>query len=99
MKKASSKIDWSKYTSFQRRVFEIVMKIPQGKTLTYGEVAKRLGNRKLARAVGMALSKNQDIPIIPCHRVVGYNTLGGYSGKRGLLGKKFLLKKEGVKFT
>ena len=93
MKKASSKIDWSKYTSFQRRVFEIVMKIPQGKTLTYGEVAKRLGNRKLARAVGMALSKNQDIPIIPCHRV------GGYSGKRGLLGKKFLLKKEGVKFT
>lgn len=90
------KIDWSKYTPFQRRVYQIVMRIPAGHVWTYAQVAKKLGNSKLARAVGNALGKNQDSPVIPCHRVVGYNGIGGYSAGGGIRAKLKLLKKEGV---
>lgn len=91
------KIDWNKYTSFQKRVLQYITRIPKGKTMTYGTVAKALGNRHLARAVGGALAANKDLPRIPCHRVVGYNSMGGYSGKGGVRGKIKLLKQEGFK--
>lgn len=91
---ATLKIDWSKYTPFQRRVLRLVIKISKGQVLTYGQVAKRLGSPKLARAVGQALAQNLDAPTIPCHRVVGYNGVGGYSAKGGLKRKIQLLKKE-----
>lgn len=90
------KIDWSKYTNFQQKVLKHVAKIPKGKVKTYGEIALALGNKKLARAVGRALSANQDAPVIPCHRVVAANGLGGYSASGGLRAKIKLLKKEGV---
>jgi methylated-DNA-[protein]-cysteine S-methyltransferase len=93
--RSAIKIDWSKYTPFQKRVLKIVLKIPKGSALTYGEVAKKLGNSKLARSVGGALSKNMDAPVIPCHRVVGRSGLGGYSAPGGLAKKVSLLKKEG----
>lgn len=89
------KIDWSKYTPFQQRVYKLVRHIPKGQVWTYGEVARRLGNRHLARAVGQALSKNNDGLYIPCHRVVGYNGMGGYSSAGGVKEKLDLLKKEG----
>ena len=89
------KIDWSKYTPFQQRVYKLIRHIPKGQVWTYGEVARRLGNRHLARAVGQALSKNNDAPYIPCHRVVGYNSIGGYSAVGGVKEKLDLLKKEG----
>jgi methylated-DNA-[protein]-cysteine S-methyltransferase len=89
------KIDWSKYTPFQQRVYKLIRHIPKGQVWTYGEVARRLGNRHLARAVGQALSKNNDAPYIPCHRVVGYNGIGGYSAAGGVKEKLDLLKKEG----
>ena len=63
--------------------------------MTYGEVARRIRQKGAARAVGQALGKNQDAPIIPCHRVVGYNGVGGYSGRGGVKGKLRLLRKEG----
>jgi methylated-DNA-[protein]-cysteine S-methyltransferase len=91
------KIDWSKYTPFQQRVYKAIMKIPAGQVWTYGRVAQALGNRHLARAVGQALSKNQNAPDIPCHRVVGYNDMGGYSAPGGLKRKMYLLNKEGFR--
>jgi methylated-DNA-[protein]-cysteine S-methyltransferase len=91
------KIDWEKYTHFQKRVYKAILEIPAGQVWTYGQVAARLGNRHWARAVGQALSKNQDAPDIPCHRVVGYNNVGGYSAPGGLKHKLRLLKKEGYK--
>lgn len=77
-------------SSFARKVYAIVANIPKGKTMTYGEVARKAGNPRAARAVGMIMSKNYD-PKIPCHRVVrkdgkmgGYNR-GGPSRKAELL--------------
>jgi len=89
------KIDWTKYTPFQQKVYKAILKIPAGEVWTYGEVAKKIGQPKAVRAVGTALGRNQDAPIIPCHRVVGYNTMGGYSAKGGMKKKMELLKKEG----
>ena len=99
MKHVSRKtINWQKYTAFQQKVFKAILKIPKGQVWTYGQVAKRIGKPKAARAVGQALSKNQDVPDIPCHRVVGYNkAMVGYSGKGGIAGKIKLLKREGYK--
>ena len=69
-------------TLFQKSVYEIVRRIPRGQTLTYKQVAERLGRPGAARAVGAALSKNYD-PKIPCHRVIRSDgKLGGYN--RGL---------------
>jgi len=65
--------------TFKSRVFQIVSDIAKGKTLSYGEVAKRAGNPKAARAVGNILNKNYD-PKIPCHRVIrSSGKFGGYN--------------------
>ena len=82
-------------TAFQERVWRALMEIPCGETITYGELARRVGNEKACRAVGMANHVNR-IPIfIPCHRVVGANgKLTGYAG--GLEIKRILLETEGI---
>lgn len=82
-------------TTFKDRVHAIVRKIPEGKTMTYKEVAKKAGSPKAYRAVGTVLSKNYD-PKIPCHRVLRSDGgIGGYN--RGGAKKKILiLKKEGA---
>ena len=67
-------------TTFQQKVWKELEKIPYGKTMTYGEIAKRIGNPKATRAVGMANHENQIPIIIPCHRVIGSNgKLVGYA--------------------
>lgn len=79
--------------SFEEKVYNIVKKIPKGKVLTYKEVAEKIGNPKSYRAVGNALSKNQD-KNVPCHRVIRSDgKIGGYN--KGALQKKKLLKEEG----
>lgn len=79
-------------SDFRTLVFKIVRHIPRGQTLTYGEVARRAGNPRAARAVGAILHTNYD-PAIPCHRVVKSDgTLGGYN--RGVVAKKKILKAE-----
>ena len=80
-------------TDFQKSVWQVLMTIPWGTTVTYGELAASLGNRGLARAVGRANSLNPVPIIIPCHRVVAAGGLGGYSG--GLEMKQRLLQLEG----
>ncbi len=91
------KINWDKYTPFQQKVFKTILKIPKGQVWTYGQVARKMGEPKAARAVGGALAKNQDAPMIPCHRVVGYNDMGGYSARGGMKRKLQLLKTEGYR--
>ena len=81
--------------SFQRRVWELLRRIPYGQTRSYGELARELGDPGLARAVGAANARNPISVIVPCHRVVGANgSLVGYAG--GLARKQFLLDLEGV---
>ena len=65
-------------TAFQHRVWEALREIPCGTTLTYGELAKKL--QSSPRAVGQACRRNPLPIIVPCHRVIGANGLGGYAG-------------------
>ena len=79
--------------TFTEKVYEVVKKIPKGKTLTYKEVAKKAGSEKAFRAVGNILNKNYD-PLIPCHRVIKSDgKLGGYN--RGSENKHKILLEEG----
>lgn len=75
-------------TNFQKKVWQVLMKIPAGKTITYGDLAKQL--KTAPRAIGGACKANPIPIIIPCHRVVAKQGLGGYAGKR--LGNFFAIK-------
>ncbi len=80
-------------TEFQKKVWNELLEIPYGETRSYLDIAKRVGNPKASRAVGMANYNNKIIIIIPCHRVIGSNKkLIGYAG--GLDVKEKLLKLE-----
>lgn len=82
-------------TSFQEKVCLVVSRIPKGKVLTYGEVAKLAGSPRAFRAVGNILNTNTNPKKIPCHRVVRSDgDIGGY--RWGRVRKASLLKKEGV---
>lgn len=80
-------------TEFQRRVWQELQHIPYGATLSYGELARRLGSPNASRAVGLANGRNPISIIVPCHRVIGANgKLVGYGG--GLSRKESLLSLE-----
>ena len=82
-------------TPFQGRVWEELRRIPRGTTISYRELARRLGSPKAFRAVGQANAVNPIPIIIPCHRVIASDgTLGGYSS--GLDRKRWLLQHEGA---
>ncbi len=82
-------------TVFQKRVWSQLITIPYGKTISYLELAKLLGDEKCIRAAATANGKNPISIIIPCHRVIGSNgALVGYSGN--IERKSFLLKHEGA---
>jgi methylated-DNA-[protein]-cysteine S-methyltransferase len=91
------KLDTGKLSDLQRRVYEIARSIPAGSTLTYGEIAGRLGDRLLARDVGQALGENPFPIIVPCHRVLAAGgKLGGFSAPGGAHTKLRLLSIEGA---
>jgi methylated-DNA-[protein]-cysteine S-methyltransferase len=74
------------------RIYDIVRRIACGSTLSYGQVAERLGDRRLARAVGQAMARNPFAPVVPCHRVLGAaGQAGGFSARGGLRTKLQLL--------
>lgn len=81
-------------TPFQQQVWELISQIPIGTTQTYGHLAEKLGNKKLARAVGRACNANPLALFIPCHRVIGVSGLGGFAG--GVKIKEQLLQIEGA---
>jgi methylated-DNA-[protein]-cysteine S-methyltransferase len=87
-------------SDFQSKVLEIVRLIPYGKTLTYGQIACRLGKPQASRAVGAALARNPLPILIPCHRVIAMDgRLMGYLGRKGIAAKKWLLELEGHKIV
>lgn len=84
--------------TFRDRVYALIRKIPKGKVATYGQVAKLVGSPGAARAVGLCMKINPDAPRTPCHRVVASDgSLTGYSAPGGILKKKSMLMKEGVR--
>ena len=77
-------------TAFQQRVWKALAAIPYAMTISYGELARRIGNPTASRAVGLANGANPLSIIVPCHRVIGANgSLTGYGG--GLKAKEYLL--------
>jgi len=84
--------------NFQEKVIEVVKKIKEGSVMTYGDIARYVGNPRASRAVGSIMAKNSDT-LVPCHRVVkSSGSIGMYNGLRGK-SKEAILKKEGVKFS
>ena len=83
------------FTDFQYNVFEEIKKIPKGQTISYKQLAEKIGRPRAYRAVANACGKNPEPGIIPCHRVVRSNgDIGGYSLKGGVNKKRKLLKTE-----
>ncbi len=90
-------IDESRVPEFNRRVYEIARAVPPGETITYGEIATRLGDRLLARDVGAAMGANPWPIVVPCHRVTAAGgKLGGFSARGGQRTKLKLLAIEGA---
>ncbi len=82
-------------TDFERSVWKELLEIPNGKTCSYGDIARGIGDAKASQAVGRANGKNPIAIVIPCHRVIGADKkLTGYAG--GLERKEWLLKHEGA---
>lgn len=94
---SSVTIDDEGTPEFNARVYAITRTIPPGQTLTYGEIAERLGDRMLAREVGTALGQNPCPIIMPCHRVLAAGgKTGGFSASGGVVTKLSLLTIEGA---
>jgi methylated-DNA-[protein]-cysteine S-methyltransferase len=90
-------LDFDGVPDFHRRVYEIARAIPPGKTLTYGEVATRLGTPGSAQAVGQALGRNPFPIVVPCHRVLAAGgKMGGFSAPGGVNTKRRMLVIEGA---
>jgi len=84
-------------TPFQKKVWETLCTIPAGETLSYAQLAERIGRPTAVRAVGLANGSNPVALVVPCHRVIGSNgSLTGYGG--GLHRKRWLLEHEGAAF-
>lgn len=82
-------------TDFQQQVWRELLKIPAGKTISYGQIAKNIGRPKAARAVGGAVGSNPIAIVIPCHRVMATSgAITGYTGGEGIKTKKRLLDME-----
>ena len=90
-------LDMDGVPPFHQRVYEVARTIPPGATLTYGEIAQRLGDRGAARAVGQALGRNPFALVVPCHRVLAAGgKVGGFSASGGITTKLRLLTIEGA---
>ena len=83
----------------KNQVYEILKTIPKGNVVTYGQIAERLGNKNLSRAVGNILHRNPDPSQFPCHRVVNRNGMVSQAfAFGGAQAQKRLLEKEGIVF-
>jgi methylated-DNA-[protein]-cysteine S-methyltransferase len=96
----NAKLDFEHVPEFHRRVYDLARDIPPGEVLTYGEVAKRLGDAGAARAVGQALGANPYPIVVPCHRVLASGgKTGGFSAPLGLETKMKMLTIERAKLS
>jgi methylated-DNA-[protein]-cysteine S-methyltransferase len=93
-------IDYRGVGAFERRVYEAARRIPPGETVTYGALAREIGEPDAARAVGQALGRNPFPLVVPCHRVVAAGgKSGGFSAPGGISAKMRLLALEGAPGT
>jgi methylated-DNA-[protein]-cysteine S-methyltransferase len=94
---AALRLDMEGITEFPRRAYAVARTIPPGQTLTYGEIARRLGDANASRAVGEAMGRNPFPIVVPCHRVLAAGgKLGGFSANGGVVTKLRLLEIEGA---
>ena len=94
---SSIELDMADIPDFQQRVYAVARSIPPGATLSYGEIANRLGDRSMARDVGQAMGQNPFPIIVPCHRVLAAGgKVGGFSAAGGITTKLKLLNIEGA---
>jgi O-6-methylguanine DNA methyltransferase len=90
-------LDMDDVPAFHRRVYEVARTIPPGKTLSYGDIARRVGVPGAARAVGQALGRNPFPIVVPCHRVLAAGgKIGGFSAQGGVATKRRMLALEGA---
>ena len=90
-------LDFGDAPDFHKRIYEVARTIPPGQTMTYGEIAKRLGQPHESREVGQAMGKNPIAIIMPCHRVLGADgKMGGFSATGGVAIKRRILEIEGA---
>lgn len=90
-------LDRGSIEPLSNRIYDILLRVPFGKTTTYGAIAEELGDKNLSRAVGAAMGANPFPIIIPCHRVTGAGgRLGGFSAPGGASAKRRLLEIEGA---
>jgi methylated-DNA-[protein]-cysteine S-methyltransferase len=88
-------LDMRRVPDLARRVYDVARTVQPGETITYGDIAKRLGDPLLAREVGQALARNPFPIVVPCHRVVAAGgKLGGFSAAGGVATKRRLLEIE-----
>src|SRR5688572_11911876 len=93
---SSLPLDMAAVPDFHKQVYDVARTIPPGATLSYGDIADRLGSRGLARAVGQALGRNPFPIVVPCHRVLAAGgRVGGFSAGGGITTKLRLLAIEG----
>jgi methylated-DNA-[protein]-cysteine S-methyltransferase len=90
-------LDFGDAPEFHQRIYAVARTIPPGQTMTYGEIARRLGAPHESREVGQAMGKNPVAIIMPCHRVLGADgKMGGFSANGGVATKRRILEIEGA---
>jgi methylated-DNA-[protein]-cysteine S-methyltransferase len=90
-------LDMEHLPEFNRRVYAVARTVAPGETITYGEIAERIGERGAAQAVGQALGRNPFPIVVPCHRVLAAGGgMGGFSARGGVATKRRMLAIEGA---
>jgi methylated-DNA-[protein]-cysteine S-methyltransferase len=90
-------LDFGEAPDFHKRAYAIARTIPAGQTMTYGEIARRLGEPQESREVGQAMGRNPIAILMPCHRVLGADgKMGGFSANGGVATKRRILEIEGA---
>ncbi|MGP3920128.1 methylated-DNA--[protein]-cysteine S-methyltransferase [Nonomuraea sp. 10N515B] len=95
LKEFETPVDWRLMSGARLQVLQALHKVPYGTAVTYGELARLSGSTVPARGIGSIMGSNPIPIVVPCHRVIAGNGLGGFSGGEGVETKRWLLTYEG----